>query len=357
MPKTVKEIAELSMKFAENMVNMKRKAIEAGTLEGEELEEAKRIVAEFDELKNQFHANEVNFCSVKKFAAMYTNEIDDRNVLVFAIIRKLVESLADSEGNHDELFDEIRKKLSEYDIEEVALTSTINHVAKLKGLEYSQDDDDCYEAYMKLLSESPGIMAKVAEMEVTPENVLELISNNYTRLLKFSGENKTGLEIVESGIGFIEQIRDRMANAENPNNEEIAEYDKAIEGMKNFVESQKKVVDFSAKMPRFLKKFAESIMATDTICSVLDALSDLDCSLSLESQTESTDTYFLSRNDKTATLDFNKDADGNLSEIIGTSNGESETLSVDNVYDWVVSKLGLDKVEVTVDPETGEVIN
>jgi len=127
--------------------------------------------------------------------------------------------------------------------------------------------------------------------------------------------------------------------------------------MKNFVESQKKVVDFSAKMPRFLKKFAESIMATDTICSVLDALSDLDCSLSLESQTESTDTYFLSRNDKTATLDFNKDAEGNLSEIIGTSDGESETLSVDNVYDWVVSKLGLDKVEVTVDPETGEVIN
>lgn len=352
MPKTAKEKAELAFKFSENMVNTKRKAIEAGTLQGEELEEAKRIVAEFDDLKKQFEEEEsVNFCSVKKFAAIYTNEIDDRNVTIFAIIRKLVESLADSEQNHDELFDQIRQKLKEYDIEEVALTSTINHVANLKGLDYSKDDDDCYNAYMELLSKSPEIVAKVASIDVTPENVLELISNNYTRLLKFSGENKSGLEILESGVRFIEQIKDRMVNSKDPDNDEILEYDKAISKMNEFIESQKSQNKFSASMPRFLKNFAESVMATKSICAILDSLSDLDCSISLESQTESTDTYCLTRGTNVVILKFNKDAEGNLVEILGEHEGDVETLDESNVLEWVTNMLGTE-VEVSIDPET-----
>lgn len=354
MAKSVKEKAELAMKFAENMIERKRAAIEAGTLEGQELEDAKNIVAEFDKLQEEFQEEVKEFCSVKKFAAVYSDCIDDNNAVVFAIIRKLVENLADSEGNHDELFDAIRQKLTDLDIEEVALTSCINHVAKLKGLDYSQNDDDCYEAYMKVLAEHPEVEVKVNAMEVTPDNVLEQISNNYTKVLKFAA-GKTGMDIIRSGIGFLEQIRDRMANAENPNDDEIAEYSKAIAEMNAFCDEYEKK-DFSAKMPKCIKMFVETVCAIDQICSILDAISDLDFTLQLESQTEATDTYFVSNGNKFVNLNFNKDAEGNLVEILGICNGKSETLSMDNVREWLIEKLGAEEREVTVDSESGEVI-
>lgn len=354
MAKSVKEKAELAMKFAENMIKQKKAAIDAGTLEGQELEDAKNIVAEFENLQEDFKEEVQNFCSVRKFAAVYSDCIDDNNAMVFAIIRKLVESLADSEGNHDELFDAIRQKLTDYDIEEVALTSCINHVAKLKGLDYSQNDDDCYDAYMKVLADHPEVEAKVASMEVTPENVLELISNNYTKVLKFAA-GKTGMDIIRSGIGFLEQIRNRMASAEDPDEEEIAEYSKAIAEMNSFCDEYEKK-DFSARMPKCLRMFVETVCANDQICSILDAISDLDFTLQLESQTESTDCYFVSNGNKFVNLNFNKDAEGNLTEILGISNGDIETLDTDNVREWLIEKLGSEETEVTVDSETGEVI-
>lgn len=354
MSKSVQAKAEQAMKFAENMIDKKKKAIESGNLSAEELAEAQKIVDEFEALKKEFNEEKKDFCSVKKFAAVYTEQIDDVNAIVFAIIRKLVSEIADQDENHDELFEAIRQKLIEYDIEEVCLTSCINHVAKLKGLDYSENDDDCYNAYMKVLNDHPEIEAKVNSMEVTPENVLDLISNNYTKLLKFAA-GKSGIDIVRSGIKFLEQIRDRMANAENPNNDEIAEYSQAIQEISSFVDNYESK-DFSAKMPNCIKRFVESVCANMDVCQILDQISDLDFTLSLESQTESTDTYFISNNDKSATLEFNKDAEGNLVDINATCDGESTTLTKDDVKDWLIEKLGSEEVTVTVDPETGNII-
>lgn len=242
--KSAEELAQSAFKWAENQAKQIQASIDAGNLEGEALENAKETVSQFEELKKSFEETK-KFCNVKNFSAENTETIESEDALDFAIIRKLVSILSDDGQDHTELFDAIKGKLIECGKDPNILTAVINHIAKLKGLEYSESDDTCYSVFDQLVTDE--IQNQVDNMEVTPENVFDLICANQSKVVRFSGEDSDGIDLVESGKKFLEQIKERIMSSDDPDTEQVAEYDKAINALSKFIDdSKKEVKEFNA---------------------------------------------------------------------------------------------------------------
>lgn len=317
--KKAEELANSAFKWAENQAKMVQASIDAGNLSPEELEDAKKRIAEFEELKKSFMESK-EFCSIKKFAAENTDEVDSNDALVFAIIRKLVVSVADDGESHDELFDSINAKLVELGMDPNILTSVINHVAKLKGFEFSDADEDCYQTYDSLVTDE--ISDQVDAMDVNPENINDLIAENQYKVIKFAGGD--GLNMVKSGVKFLEQIKDRKVNSNNPDEDEIAEYDKAIDSLNQFISEESKSKNFSATAPEGVA--AEVIGNTQCIR--------------------------YSKGDKELVLCVSHDLDGTVTKVM---DGEDE-VPVESMDKYIEDHLNDPEVSVDVDPETDEVI-
>lgn len=327
MAKTAKDYADAAFKFAENMIEKKQASIDAGTLEGEELEKAKAAVAEFKQLKQEYESSK-NFCSIKKFAAEGTEVVaDEKDLFLFVLLRKLILSIADDGINHDELYSAIMEQLSYMEVNSDVLTSTLNHVAKLKGLEYSEVDEKCYQDFDVMVEQHPEITEKVDSIDVTPENVLDILAQNDTHVIKFAGGD--GLEAVKNGVKFLEEMNKRMKNAEHPNEPQINEVSKAIAALHTYTDAK----SFSAN-----ESFLEGIEDKPEIT---------------EGDDYHVRRYHFVRGEKSVDVEVTFDESGNPIKFM---DGEVE-IPVENFGSYVLDSLEVKsgEVSVKVDPETGDI--
>lgn len=322
--KSAEELAKSAFEWAENQAKQIQASIDAGNLEGEALEDAKTKIAQFEELKQSFNESK-KFCSTKNFSAENTEEVESENALDFALIRKLVITLADDGEVHDELFEAIKNTLIECGKDPNILTSVINHVAKLKGIDYSEPDDECYAVFDQLVTEE--IQDQVDNMEVTTDNILDLIKANCSKVIKFAGEDADGMALIESGKGFLEQIKDRIMSSEDPDMDQVAEYDKAINALDKFIK------DESVEVKNFA---ADIIVPEGTEIEVVGNCQDIR----------------FSKGDESVTLCICKDMDGNIK----CAYHDQIEIPANEINQYVEDQLNDPEISVEVDPDTGDTI-
>lgn len=243
MKKSAKELAELAFVFAKNMIERKKSVIENPDATDEEKADAMAAIAEFENLEKDFN-DQKHFCSIKNFSAENPEDISNHDVKVFAILRKYLSMITDEQDiDLDDQLTELAEKLVEIEVNPNVLTCIVNHIAKIKGLEYNEEDDLCYQKYDELADADPEMVEEVDSMIVESTNIMDILQTFDKTVIKFAGGE--GLDMLESGVKFLEQIAERKRSAENPDMIQIAEYDKAINGVKQYVESKKFSADES----------------------------------------------------------------------------------------------------------------
>lgn len=249
--KTAKELADLAFKFAENMINMKRKSLESGNLSDEEKAQVEADIQQFEDIKAEYESRvdskEIEFSA------------DCPNCLkVFMTLRALIASTESS------LPLEVTDLLEKLNLKEIGDAITA-HQSHLKGEEFDEEAENLYKQML--------VNAADQKIEVEPQSVESVIGWLETLIpsadvIKFAAESD-GLDCIKSAVNFLAQIKERMENAEHPDDEAIAEYDKAIHALDTFLEDPK-VEQFSART----KKFAACLEENPEFCSQINQLED-----------------------------------------------------------------------------------
>lgn len=225
---STENLANLAFVFAENMIERKKASLDAGTLSDDEKVKVEEEVAEFESLKEEFESKKFSSESTKPSA-----NPDDTEV--FAIIRKYVESVIDED--HEDQIPKVKEKLVEVSIDPLILDCVINHVAKIKGEDHDHDLENLYSEYDELVSSIPQLESDINSRLINQGNILEILQRSDDTIIKFAGGE--GVKTLESGVKFLEEIVKKMRSAEEPKEEQIAEYDKAIGAIKSFIDSKK----------------------------------------------------------------------------------------------------------------------
>jgi len=249
--KTAKELADLAFKFAENMINMKRKSLESGNLSDEEKAQVEADIQQFEDIKAEYES-QVDSKEIK-FSADCPNCLK-----VFMTLRALIASTESS------LPLEVTDLLEKLNLKEIGDAITA-HQSHLKGEEFDEESENLYKQML--------VNASDQKIEVEPQSVESVVGWLETLIpsadvIKFAAESD-GLDCIKSAVNFLAQIKERMENAEHPDDEAIAEYDKAIHALDTFLEDPK-VEQFSART----KKFAACLEENPEFCSQINQLED-----------------------------------------------------------------------------------
>lgn len=259
MKKNPKEAVDLAFKFSDNMIDKIKASIEAGTLEGDALEDAKRTVEDYEAHKKAIYAEledegEIKgFCNLKKFSASGTASTEKLDLLAFAILRRVISKLGLDTDYTDALL-ALKSSLAEIGVSDSVVDSIVHRTSK--SGESDPELCKCYNDYLQNLAKDKLNYMQVAKNIDTDLNgVLGAIKDAMTKeglgsasmVKKFSADGERDpLEIIKSGVGFLKSIVDKMKGAENPDEANIESYETAIQAMSKVID-QAQVKQFSAE--------------------------------------------------------------------------------------------------------------
>lgn len=250
MKKSPKEIVDMALAFSDNLIEKMSQNPENA-----------QLIADYQKLKNDIENELKDDSSIEKFSA--------KKLAAFGILRKF------SKSCDTKKFGEMCDKMKDEGIDPEIVDAVKSNV-----------DGNPYNEYMSMLSElAENSEAKeIADsVEVTEDNVVD-------KLKEFSVEEPQ--DAVNVGIKFVEQMLDKMKNAEDKDEDAIKNTEAALDAMKKYMDKPE-TKEFSAfsdklrsiwdkiKLPEYYEKLPKSTLefmksnAESRINVLKDELNDL----------------------------------------------------------------------------------
>lgn len=243
-----KEILKSAFEWSSNQVRRLQASIDAGNLEGDELEAAQKTIEDWKAIKADF---ESTFdVETKKFSADWTED----QVKMFAIGRQI--------------YNDVRSKHKESEFEE--LISEVIPDDKVKMM-----------LIKRYITKSEPELTKPLLVKAIACDIKDIDTSDKDALLKLFSA-KPAKEYLKSAVNFLEEILKRIKGAEEVDQEKVELYENSIRvltvyisGIKKF-SAEESVTDILAKVnnltdtptmfshtlsnPEFLKEFQAMLM-------------------------------------------------------------------------------------------------
>lgn len=238
--KDPKVILDLALSFSDNMVKVLSDKLLNGNLTDEERTEIQSKLEDYNKAKEDLYAKLESTEETQKFS---TADVDSRLLIVFAVMRKLIQS------NPTVNCTEISSKL-----EEILPGSAV--VIEVLQSKFNNTADDVQKAIYRnyltqLASKQLNYLAEVKDIEYGIEDAFNLIEASIAKgtitfvteeIVQFSSE-KVGLGYIKSGLNFVIQMVNRMKESENPNKEEIDQYELGIKSVNKLISESSEDAD------------------------------------------------------------------------------------------------------------------
>lgn len=250
MKKSPKEIVDMALAFSDNLIEKMSQNPENA-----------QLIADYQKLKNDIENELKDDSSIEKFSA--------KKLAVFGILRKF------SKTCDVKKFGEMCEKMKAEGVDPEVVDAVKSKV-----------DGNPYPGYIEMLrnlSDNPEAKEITDSIEVTEDNAVD-------KLKEFSVEKPQ--DAVNVGIKFVEQMLDKMKNAEDKDEESIEATQKALDAMKKYM-NKPETKEFSAfsdklrsiwdkiKLPEYYEKLPKSTLefmksnAESRIKTLEDELKDL----------------------------------------------------------------------------------